>query len=123
MNVAVLSRITSAGFQVRKSKIPGLSHDDLLRTPYESLELPAFLEALVQSLLIEKMSKSSNKILSLLKKKTMSRKPRHRYAIYLTMSVLLYNLEFVYNDQALELKRYSTNAIRPGIWLPCLTNF
>ena len=103
--------------------IPGLSHDDLLGTPDESLELPAFLEAQLQSLLIDKMSKSRNKVLSLLKKMTMSRKPRHRYAIYLTMSVLLHNLEFVYNDEALKLKRYSTNVSRPGIWLPCLTNF
>ena len=108
---------------MRKSKIPGLSRDDLLGTPDESLELSAFLEAQVQSLLIEKMSKSRNKVLSLLKKKTMSRKPRHRYAVYLTMSVLLHNLEFVYNDEALKLKRYSTNVSRPGTWLPCLINF
>ena len=108
---------------MRKLKRPDLSHDDLPGTPDEPLELPAFLEAQVQSLLIEKMSKSRNKVLSLLKKKTMSRKPGHRYAIYLTMSVLLYNLEFVYNDQALKLKRYSTSVSRPRIWLPCLTNF
>lgn len=99
MNVAVLSRITSAGFQRRKSKIPGLSHDDLPGTPDKLLKLPAFLEAQVQSLLIEKMNKSRNKVLSLLKKKT-RQKPGHRYTIHLTMSVLLHNLKFVYNNQA-----------------------
>lgn len=99
MNVAVLSRITSAGFQTRKSKIPDLSHDDLPGTPDKLLKLPAFLEAQVQSLLIEKINKSRNKVLSLLKKKT-RQKPGHRYTIYLTMSVLLHSLKFVDNNQA-----------------------
>lgn len=104
--MAAISRLVVVGFSIEAAQTAnfwGAPPPYASRTP-----APSNLGAQIESLLIEKMRQLQARLVTRLKSRMDSPKSGHQqhlYAIYLTIFVLLYNLELLYQDQMLKMVR------------------
>ena len=106
LRIAVISRLVVVGFSIEAVQTDNFLEASSLyasRTP-----APSNLGAQNESLLIEKMRQLQARLVTRLKSRMdcpKSGRQQHLYAIYLTIFVLLYNLEFLYQHQMLKMVR------------------
>ena len=104
LRIAVISRLIVVGFSIEAAQTDNFWEAP---SPYASwTPAPSNLGAQVESLLIEKMRQLQARLVTKLKSRMDSPKSGHQqhlYAIYLTIFVLLYNLESLYQDQMLKI--------------------
>ena len=106
LRIAAISRLVVNGFSIYAAQSANfwgapLSHTSI--TP-----APSNLRAQIESILVEKMKQLQERLVKRLQSRVMSPKSEHQqhlYPIYLTSFVLLYNLEFLYQDQMLKVVR------------------
>ena len=106
LRIAAISRLVVNGFSIDVAQSANLWGAPLSHTSITSA--PSNLRAQIESILVEKMKQLQERLLKRLQSKVMSPKSEHQqhlYPIYLTSFVLLYNLEFLYQDQMLKVVR------------------
>ena len=107
LELAIISRLASKSFNITGVETLGISQVHDPTSPYNGrIPIPPFLDFQIDSLWFEKMGKIKKRVLSELKKRFMNRKPDDWYMIYLTVVVLLSNLEFIYEHQQRQQERY-----------------
>ena len=106
LRIAVISRLVIAGFSIEAVQTDNFWEASSLHT--SRTPAPSNLGAQIESLLIEKMRQLQARLVTRLKRRMdcpKSGRQQHLYAIYLTIFVLLHNLEFLYQDQMLKMVR------------------
>ena len=73
---------------------------------YGRRPIPPLLDAQLDLMLMEKMEQLKKSVLSELRRMIAGTSRKHWFKIYLIMSVLLFNLECVYQNQCRQIERY-----------------
>lgn len=106
--IAIITRLSSKSFNITGPETLGLGPVDDVESPYHGrIPIPPLLDAQLDSLWMSKMGRIQKQVLSKLKNTVMSTDKRHNwFTIFLTVVVLLSNLEYVYQRQSEQVKRY-----------------
>ena len=110
-----MTRLISKSFNIVKGHealrlVPVLDPSSPL---HGRIPIPPMLDAQIDSILMEKMKSRQRHGLSKLKNMMMSHSKEHWFMIFLTLIVLLSNLEFLYQNQTEQIKRYGTTVSSP----------
>lgn len=113
LDIAILSRLISKSFNLIGTETFGLSPVTDPESPYyRRIPLPPFLDAQLDDLMMRKMKKIQKKTLVELKDTMLgSNKRKDWLMIFLTTFVLNLNLEFIYQNQVRQMKRYLVSNI------------
>lgn len=110
LTICVITRLASKSFNICGKERLGIEIVEDPASPYyRRTPIPPFLDAQIDQIWMEKMGKSKKEMLSELKKKIMGRKEEDWYQIFLTLFLLIANLEFIYKVQNDQLNRYYRN--------------
>ena len=111
----MISRLVAVGFRIEAAHTASFWEGT---SPYATrTPAPSNLGAQLESLLVEKMEQLQASLVTRLKSRMDSPKSeqqQHIYVMYLTMFVLLYNLEFLYQDQMLKTVRNLLRELFPS---------
>jgi hypothetical protein len=107
LKIAVLTRLAGKSFNITGHETLGIAPVDDIASPYHGrIPIPPLLDAQIDQIWMGMMMKLRKKVLSELRAKIMSRDKKLWYEIFLTILVLLVNLEFMYQNQNRQLQRY-----------------
>jgi hypothetical protein len=110
LTICIITRLASKSFNLTGKETLGIGKvDDPVSPYYGRMPIPPLLDAQIDQIWMEKMGRIKKKMLSELKKKIMGRKHEDWYHIFLTLFVLIANLEFIYQVQNDQLNRYCLN--------------
>ena len=112
--LCVITRLASKSFNITGGETLGISKVEDRQSPYYNRKpIPPFLDAQIDHIWMTKMSKVKKTVLSELKKRmfaTREKKRENWYPIFLTIFVLTWNLEFLFQNQNRQLERYCEKA-------------
>ena len=121
--LCVITRLASKSFNITGDETLGISKVEDPQSPYYNRKpIPPFLDAQIDHIWMAKMSKVKKTVLSELKKRVFATREKKRenwYPIFLTIFVLTWNLEFLFQNQNRQLERYCEKA---SPYPPTLTN-
>ena len=107
LELSVLSRLASKSFNICGEKTLGIAQEQDPDCPYyKRIPIPPLLDAQIDYLLMEKMKGLSKKVLSELRVMIIDHGRKRWFKIYLTIHVLLVNLESIYQNQCRQKERY-----------------
>lgn len=107
LKLSVLSRLASKSFNIFGDETLGIRPEEDAQCPYYGrTPIPPLLDAQIDFLLMEKMKDLKKSVLSGLRRMIAGQGRKHWFKIYLTILVLLLNLESVYQNQARQIDRY-----------------
>ena len=113
IQLSILSRLISKSFNIFGQETLGIRQEQDPECPYYARRpIPPILDAQIDSLLMEKMKTLKSSVLSTLRRMIAGQGRRHWFEIYLTMSILLLNLESVYRNQRRQIQRYKEHVSR-----------
>lgn len=102
-----MSRLASKSFNIHGIKTLGIRREQDPDCPYYNrIPIPPLLDAQIDSLWMDKMAVLRNKVLKELRALIVERGQKHWLVIFLTILVLLFNLEFIYQNQHEQTKHY-----------------
>lgn len=105
--MSILSRLASKSFNLFGQETLGIQQEQDPDCPYYNrIPIPPLLDAQIDFLLMDKMKILGKTVLAGLRKLIAGQGRKHWFEIYLTISVLLFNLESVYQNQCRQIKRY-----------------
>lgn len=108
--LCVITRLASKSFNITGDETLGIPKVEDPQSPYYNRKpIPPLLDAQIDRIWIAKMSKVKKKVLSELKKRVFATREKKRenwYPIFLTIFVLTWNLEFLFQNQNRQLERY-----------------
>lgn len=117
LTICIITRLASKSFNISGNERLGIKivHDPV--SPYYGrTPVPPFLDAQIDQIWMEKMGKIKKKMLSELKKRMIGRKQEDWYQIFITLFLLIANLEFIYQVQNDQLNRYCLNVSRCSLF-------
>lgn len=105
--MSILSRLASKSFNIFGQETLGIQQEQDPDCPYYNrIPIPPLLDTQIDFLLMDKMEIWRGQVLSELRRMIAGQGRNHWFKIYLTISVLLFNLESVYQNQRRQIKRY-----------------
>lgn len=117
LQVAVLSRLASKTFSIRGEKDLGIPSDEHPLSPYLGRKpVPVMVDREMFLTWLYLMNKKQKVVLAQLKRKIMLRKRELWFEIFLTVFVLMSNLEFCYQHQVRKLKLHQDAAVSPHLY-------
>ena len=113
LQLSILSRLASKSFNIFGPETLGIYQEQDPECPYyRRRPIPPILDAQIDYLLMEKMKTLKTRVLSHLRRMIAGQGRNHWFKIYLTMSILLLNLESVYRNQRRQMQRYKEEVSR-----------
>ena len=116
LKIAVITRLISQSFSIMGTETLGQSAVRDPESPYYGrVPAPTFLGAQIDGIYMEMMKNIKKNTLSRLKSMIFSNskdRQKHWYIIFLTIMVLLCNLETLYRHQSVQKERYQTTVSR-----------
>ena len=109
LSICIITRLLCKSFNLSGTESLEVSDVDDPTSPYYGRKpIPPLLDAQIDEIWMEKLAKIRKKVLGDLKKHVLERtKTRSNwYLIFLTVFLLLLNLEFLYQNQNRQLERY-----------------
>ena len=107
LHLSILSRLASKSFNIYGQETLGIQQEMDPECPYYGRRpIPPLLDAQLDHMLMEKMDSLKRSVLSELRRMIAGQGRKHWFKIYLIMSVLLFNLESVYQNQLRQMQRY-----------------
>ncbi|KAK3178399.1 hypothetical protein OEA41_000534 [Lepraria neglecta] len=107
MKIAIITRLISKSFNITGSESLGISQVMDTTSPYyQRVPIPPILDFQIDWLCMRKMNELRRTLVSQLKDLIMKRERSNWYTIFLTIIVLLSNLEFIYQHQHRQMERY-----------------
>ena len=107
LQLSILSRLASKSFNIYGQETLGIRREMDPECPYYGrIPIPPLLDAQLDQMLMEKMETLKRSVLSELRRMIAGQGRKHWFKIYLIMSVLLFNLESVYQNQCRQMQRY-----------------
>ncbi|OAP64476.1 hypothetical protein AYL99_00448 [Fonsecaea erecta] len=107
ITLCIMTRLLSKSFNLHGKESLGIATVDDPMSPYFGRKpIPPFLDAQIDQMWMQLLSKVKKRLLSELKRKIMGRKKEDWYQIFLSLIILIANLEFVYSVQNDQLRRY-----------------
>ena len=109
LSICIITRLLCKSFNLTGTESLRVSDvDDPTSSYYGRKPISPLLDAQIDEIWMEKLAKSGKKVLGDLKKHVLKRtKTRFNwYMIFLTVFLLLLNLEFLYQNQNRQLERY-----------------
>ena len=120
LQLSILSRLASKSFNIYGQETLGIRQEMDPECPYyRRIPLPPLLDAQLDHMLMEKMETLKRSVLSELRRMIAGQGRKHWFKIYLIMSVLLFNLESVYQNQCRQIQRYRE---RVSFTIPIMIN-
>lgn len=116
LDIAIMTRLAMRSFNITGPETLGIDWVEDPQSPYyRRIPIPPLLDAQLDHLWMGKMSGRRKLVLSQLKKLIMDKTKRREnwYMIFLTILVLLSNLELIYRNQYQQRQRYGT-MVRPN---------
>lgn len=115
LNVSMITRLSSKSFNIAGPETLGVVPIQDTDSPYFGrIPIPPLLDAQIDQLWMRKMERIKKRVLSKLKKTIQSPDKRQNwFTIFLTVTVLLSNLEYLYQRQHEQIKRYSGTVSEP----------
>lgn len=112
LKIAVLTRLGSKSFGVRGEEDLGIKTDEHPLSPYRGRKpVPVMVDREMFKIMLQFMSSKRKPVLSELKRKIMKRDRSLWFEIFLTIFILMSNLEFSYHHQVRKLKRHQAAAV------------
>jgi hypothetical protein len=112
LHIACMTRMQSRSFGIRGEEDLGIELETSPHSPYVGRKpIPVMIDREMDLIWRFFMEKKRKMVLSELKRKIMARKRVHWLEIYLTVFVLMTNLEFCYQHQVTKLKRHQAAAV------------
>ena len=107
LQLSILSRLASKSFNIYGQETLGIQQEMDPDCPYyKRIPMPPLLDFQLDLMLMEKMEILKKSVLSELRRMIAGQGRKHWFKIYLIMSVLLFNLESVYQNQYRQIRRY-----------------
>lgn len=107
LTLCIMTRLLSKSFNLTGKETLGIPEVDDPVSPYFGRRpIPPLLDAQIDQLWMQIMTRIRKKLLSELKRKIMGRRKEDWYQNFLTLLILIANLEFVYAVQNDQLNRY-----------------
>ena len=109
-----MSRLASKSFNFYGVNTLGIPQEQDPDCPYyKRIPIPPLLDAQIDSLWMRKMAELRKKVLTSLRAMIVKRGRRQQWLkIFLTIQVLLFNLEFIYQNQNDQTKQYRERVCR-----------
>ena len=108
-----MSRLASKSFNLFGANTLGISRQEDPDCPYyQRIPIPPFLDAQIDQLWMYKMAELRKKVLTSLRAMIVKRGRQPWLKIFLTIQVLLFNLEFLYQNQNDQTKKYQERVWR-----------
>ncbi len=102
-----MSRLASKSFNIYGTKTLGIGREWDPECPYYNrIPIPPLLDAQIDSLWMDKMAALKKKVLTELRAMIAQRGQKHWLVIFLTILILIFNLEFIYQNQNQQTKHY-----------------
>ena len=113
LKISVMSRLASKSFNLFGVNTLGIPHEQDPDCPYyKRIPIPPLLDAQIDSLWMRKMAELRKKVLTSLRAMIVKRGRQQWLKIFLTIQVLLFNLEFIYQNQNDQTKQYRERVCR-----------
>ena len=107
LHLSILSRLASKSFNIYGPETLGIRQEMDPECPYYGRRpMPPLLDAQLDHMLMDKMEQLKRSVLSELRRMIAGHGRKRWFKIYLIMSVLLFNLECVYQNQCRQIHRY-----------------
>lgn len=107
LQLSILSRLASKSFNIYGQETLGIRQEMDPECPYYGRRpMPPLLDAQLDHMLMEKMEILKKSVLSELRRMIAGQGRKHWFKIYLIISILLFNLESVYQNQCRQIRRY-----------------
>jgi len=109
LSVAIMTRLSMRSFNITGSETLGINRVDDPESPYcGRIPIPPLLDAQLDHLWMGKMNGTRKSMFSQLKSMIMDKAKRRQnwYMIFLTILILLSNLEMIYQNQYQQRIRY-----------------
>jgi hypothetical protein len=105
--ICVITRLVSKSFNICGEQTLGISPVDDDASPYYGrIPIPPVVDAQLDALWMAKMNQIQKRLLSGLKKKIMGRKREDWFFNFLTIFILIANLEFIYRMKSWAISRF-----------------
>lgn len=120
LTLCIMTRLLSKSFNLTGKETLSIPEVDDPVSPYFGRRpIPPLLDAQIDQLWMQIMKKIKKNLLSELKRKIMGRRKEDWYQNFLTLLILIANLEFVYAVQNDQLNRYCLKVCHPSMkgWL------
>ena len=102
-----MSRLASKSFNIYGMTTLGIGREQDPECPYYNrIPIPPLLDAQIDSLWMAKMAALRTRVLKDLRAKIAQRGQKHWLEIFLTILILIFNLEFIYQNQHEQTKHY-----------------
>ncbi|CAF9928416.1 MAG: hypothetical protein ALECFALPRED_004053 [Alectoria fallacina] len=113
LRISVMSRLASKSFNIYGAITLGIQQEQDPDCPYYNrIPIPPLLDAQLDSLWMTKMAVLRKKVLTELRAMIAQRGRKHWLMIFLTILVLLFNLEFLYQNQNEQTNHYQERTFR-----------
>ena len=115
LQIAIMTMLVSKSFSIDNGpETLGMSPVIDPTSPYHGrIPIPPMLDAQLDDILMQKMKRLQKTALSNLKSLIISHSKQHWFMIFLTIIVLVSNLEFLYQNQNDQIKRYGNPVSLP----------
>jgi hypothetical protein len=109
-NIAIVTRLSSKSFNITGLQTLGIVPVTDKESPYyDRIPIPPLLDAQVDEMWMHKMKRIRKTVIGELRNTILSTDKRQNwFKVFLTIFVLLSNLEFLYQKQTEQKKRYSS---------------
>ena len=102
-----MSRLASKSFNIYGTKTLGIGRERVPECPYYNrIPIPPLLDAQIDFLWMDKMAALRRKVLTELRALIAQRGQKHWLVIFLTILILIFNLEFIYQNQNQQSNHY-----------------
>ena len=113
LKISVMSRLASKSFNLFGANTLGIPQQQDPDCPYyKRIPIPPLLDAQIDKLWMCKMAELRKKVLTSLRAMIVKRGRQQWLKIFLTIQVLLFNLEFIYQNQDDQTKKYQERVWR-----------
>jgi hypothetical protein len=107
LRIAIITRLMSKSFNITGSESLGIPRDTDPTSPYyQRIPIPPVLDFQIDRACMHNMHELRRNVVSHLKKMTMKYERENWYTIFLTIMMLLSNLEFLYQHQHQQMLRH-----------------
>jgi hypothetical protein len=109
LSICIITRLSCKSFNLTGLESLGISDVDDPTSPYYGRKpIPPFLDAQIDQIWMHMLAKLKKKVLGDLKKHVLesTKKKSNWYFVFLTVFLLLFNLELLYQNQDRQLERY-----------------
>lgn len=115
LTIAIMTRLSSKSFNITGSETLGLAPIEDTESPYHArIPIPPLLDAQIDYLWMRRMERIQRIVLSELKSTILSSEKRQKWlSIFLTVIMLLSNLEYIYQKQHEQMRRYTGSVSVP----------